>query len=121
MTVDKDGEVKTHIDEKQIQKTNGAQSGEIPSEFCTPQACALHDKLSKAGMLDGDWQPVGLSNAQRGLLASYLSDKLGIANQWKVFSTLWDMKTENLRSAYNKALEQNKSLTFQDRLKKVLG
>ena len=24
LTVDKDGEVKTHIDEKQIQKTNGA-------------------------------------------------------------------------------------------------
>lgn len=97
-----------------------AASG-LPAELRTAQAHTLHEKLMGSGLMDEDWQPVGLSNAQRGLLASYLSDKLGIANQWKVFSTLWDMKTENLRSAYNKALEQNKSLTFQDRLKKVLG
>ena len=93
----------------------------LPAELRTAQALALHEKLMDEGLLDEDWQPVGLSNAQRGLVASYLSDKLGIANQWKVFAALWNMKTENLRSAYNKALEQNKSLTFQDRLKKAVG
>ena len=121
LTVDKDGEVKTHIDEKQIQKTNGAQSGEIPSEFRTSQACDLHDKLTKAGMLDGDWQPVGLSYAEKGMLAFYLADKLGVNNQWKVFAALWGMKAETLRRAYNKALDQNKSLLFQDELKKILS
>lgn len=93
----------------------------LPAELRTAQALALHEKLMGEGLMDEDWQPVGLSNAQRGLVASYLSDKLGITNQWKVFASLWGMKTENLRSAYNKALEQNKSLTFQDRLKKAVG
>lgn len=99
----------------------GITADTLPAELRTSLADSLHERLMDNGLMDEDWQPVGLSNAQRGLLASYLSDKLGIANQWKVFSTLWGMKTESLRSAYNKALEQSKSLTFQDRLKKVVG
>lgn len=109
LTVDKDGEVKTHIDEK-----------EIPDMLRTAQASALQEKLTEAGMMDKDWQPVGLSNAQKGMLAFYLSDKLGIDNRWKVFSALWGMNPETLRRAYNKALDQNKSLLFQDELKIIL-
>ena len=100
---------------------SGAAGDSLPPELRTAQADVLHEKFMDDGLLNEDWQPVALSNAQRGLLAYYLSDKLGIANHWKVFAALWGMKAESLRSAYNKALEQNKSLAFQDRLKKVVG
>ena len=109
LTVDKDGEVKTRT----------LSPGDIPDELRTPQACTLHEELCKDGLLDEGWQPVGLSNSEKGMLASWLSGKLGIVNQWKWFAALWGMKPENLRSAYYKALEQTKSLTFQDRLKNI--
>jgi len=121
LNIDKDGEVKTHIDEKQMQKTHRTLPGELPAELCTAEARALHERLMDAGMMDDDWQPVGLSNAQKGLLTFYLAAKLDIGSQWKVFAALWGMNAETLRRAYNKALEQNRSLLFQDELKRILG
>lgn len=94
---------------------------EMPRELRTEQAEALHARLEEAGMMDGGWQPVALSNAEKGMLASWLSDRLGVGSRWKVFAALWGMNAETLRRAYNKALDQNKSLAFQDRLKEVLG
>lgn len=93
----------------------------LPAELCSAKAGVLHDKLMDAGMLDEDWQPVGLSNAEKGLLVSYVSDRLGLSNQWKVFASLWGMKGETLRRSYNKALDQSKSLLFQDKLKNLLN
>ena len=37
-----------------------------------------------------------------------------------VFGQLWNEKPETLRSYLNKALEQKKSLEFQERLKNIL-
>ena len=121
LNIDKDGEVKTHIDEKQMQKTHRTLPEELPAELCTAEARTLHERLMDAGMMDDDWQPVGLSNAQKGLLTFYLAGKLDIGSQWKVFAALWGMNAETLRRAYNKALEQNRSLLFQDELKRILG
>jgi hypothetical protein len=38
-----------------------------------------------------------------------------------VFGQLWDEKPETLRRNFNKALEQRKSLDFQDRLQNILS
>lgn len=93
----------------------------LPDALCTPQAEALLAKLCDAGMLDAHWQPVGLTNTERGLLAKILSDELGIDTPWKVFGDCWQVNSGTLRTAYNQALNQRKSLNFQDRLKAVMA
>ena len=93
----------------------------LPDALCTPQAEALLAKLCDAGVLDAHWQPVGLTNTERGLLAKILSDELGIDTPWKVFGDCWQMNSGTLRTAYNQALNQRKSLNFQDRLKAVMA
>lgn len=51
--------------------------------------------------------------------ADMLAERLGIANKWKFFEKLWHRN--NMRSDYNTALDQRKSLEFQERLKHILG
>lgn len=86
----------------------------------TPEAHLLMQKLAEGGLLNARWQPVNLSNAEKGILAQYLSGELNIKNQWQTFAALWGMKPETLRTAFNKALDKTKSLAFQDRLKGLL-
>ena len=88
---------------------------------CQLQSYALLLRPPKIGYrFDERWQPVNLSNAEKGILAQYLSAELDIRNQWQSFATLWGMKPETLRRAAAKAMEQKKSLVFQDRLKGLL-
>lgn len=93
----------------------------LPEVLCTPQAEALLSKLRTAGMLDERWQPVGLSNAEKGLLADFIAERLDLTAHWQCFSALWGMKPEVLRSAFHKGLEQKKSLAFRERLEEVAG
>ena len=99
-----------------------AEDGErsLPEAFATAEARSLMGKLINGGLLDGHWQPAGLSNAEKGVLAQYLAGELNIKNQWQTFAALWGMKPETLRRAAAKAMEQKKSLVFQDRLKGLL-
>ena len=92
----------------------------LPEAFATAEARSLMGKLISGGLLDGHWQPAGLSNAEKGVLAQCLSAELGIKNQWRDFAALWGMKPETLRRAAAKALDQKKTLAFQDRLKGLL-
>ena len=61
----------------------------LPEALLTDAARALHARLCEAGMVDERWQPVGLSNAERGTLAEYLTERLNIGSKWKFFGTLW--------------------------------
>lgn len=94
---------------------------EIPDILCTLEAKALHTKLQQAGMLDAGMQPIGLSNAEKGLLAFELAGRLNIQNQWQVFATLWGTTSGSLRSAYNRAIEQRKTMLFIEKLKNILA
>lgn len=116
LTVDKNGEVKTHIDEKQIRKTRNTPLGEIPDELRTPEACALHDKLVDADILDKDWQPVALSSTEKGTLIEYISERLDIRHKWKFFGALWGMDSETLRTSKARGLDQDKTWKFRSRL-----
>ena len=99
---------------------NGAEGKTVPATLQTPEARALMRKLTDAGILDGRWQPVGLSLAERGILTRYLSVRLDIKNQWRDFAELWGMNPETLRRAAAKALDQRKTLGFQELLKDLL-
>ena len=74
-------------------------------------------KVKQAGLVDADGMPT-VSRPEAALLADKLAQLLGIANKWKYFEQLWHRN--NMRNDYNTALNQVKSLEFQDRLKKIL-
>ena len=94
--------------------------GEVPEQLKSEAAEALKEDLVDAGMLTDDWQPIDLSGTERALVAKAVSERLKINEIWQVFGQLWGEKPETLRSYLNKALDQKKSLKFQDRLKAIL-
>lgn len=93
----------------------------LPEVLMTEKAKEMMTKLVDADILTDKWEPRKLSGAERALVARALSDRLGIADVWQVFGSLWDEKPQTLRSYFNKAYGQRKSLQFQDRLMKILG
>lgn len=108
LTVDK-GEV--HVGEQQTQ----------PNKIEVPKVLADSEqwqKVIQAGLVDADGQPA-VSRPEAALIADMLAEALGIANKWKFFEQLWHRN--NMRGDYNTALDQRKSLQFQDRLRNILG
>ena len=93
---------------------------EVPERLTTADAEELMEDLVDAGILHNNWQPNGLSGTERALVAKAVCDRLEIKEVWQVFGRLWNEKPETLRSYLNKALEQKKSLEFQDKLQKIL-
>lgn len=78
----------------------------------------LWQKIKEAGLVDENDQPT-VSRTEAALMASELAERLGIAHKWKLFETLWHRN--NMRGDFNKALDQRKSLAFQEKLKNILG
>lgn len=93
----------------------------LPEVLLTDEARALQGRLCEAGLVDEGWMPVGLTNAERGVLAFQLAVRLDIQNQWQVFASLWSTTPGTLRSAYNKANEQRKTLSFIEKLNIILS
>ncbi len=73
----------------------------------------------EAGLLDSDWQPKHLSWSQSALLAKDASERLHIDDVWQKFGQLWDIDPQILRSYFNRAMNQKKTLQFLDTLKKI--
>ena len=117
LSVDKDGEVTTHIDkDQQLKPAVDDAPGELPQPLCTPQAEALLTKLRDEGILDARWQPVGLSFTEKGTLVDYIGEKLDIRGKWKLFGSLWHTDSETLRTSKTRGLEQDKTWAFRTRL-----
>ena len=93
---------------------------QVPEKLNTNEAKEVMADLVDAGLLKDNWQPNGLSGPERALVAKAVCEQLEINEVWQVFGQLWGEKPETLRSYLNKALEQKKSLKFQDRLKNIL-
>lgn len=89
---------------------------ELPDILCTPEAEALFARLHAAGIVDAQWQPIDLSNAEKGTLAEYIAEKLKIRNKWKLFGNLWKMEPETLRTSKARGLEQEKTWEFRGQL-----
>lgn len=91
-----------------------------PEVLRSARAEALLARLVKAGLVDEHWQPLSLSNPEKGVLASLLADRLEVDNPWQTFGGLWGMKSETLRSAYNLGMGQRKTMAFMERVKGVM-
>ena len=103
-------------DTEAMMNADAVDEPSLPEILCTPEAEALHAKLRNAGWMDERWNPVGLSNAERGTLAEYLSEKLGIRSHWKFFSRLWNVNSETLRTSKARGLDQGKTWDFRTKL-----
>lgn len=88
----------------------------LPEVLRTPQAEALHEKLLIAGILNANWQPIGLSYAEKGTLVEYVARILGIRNQWKFFGGLWHTNGQTLRTSRVRGLDQDKTWEFRNKL-----
>ena len=104
--VDTDAMTNTDVDAKPA----------LPEILCTHQAQSLLVKLRNAGMVDEQWNPIGLSTAEKGTLAEYLSDKLDIHSHWKFFGLLWNINSETLRTSKRRGLDQEKTWNFRSKL-----
>ena len=90
-------------------------------EHVIPEVLAdseLWHKVQEAGLVNADGLPT-VSRPEAALLADMLAERLGITHKWKFFERLWHRN--NMRGDYNTALDQRKSLEFQERLKNILG
>lgn len=103
-----------------VHETEQNKSGILPASLRTTEAGRVLECLCSAGILNGNWQPVGLSNAEKGVLASLLADRLSIGSLWQTFGDLWHMKPETLRTAYNKGMEQKSTQKFINHIKQFL-
>ena len=90
------------------------RDGELPEVLATDEAMILWQKAQQAGYVDDRYQPL-LSRTQSALLADAMAERLGIKEKWKVFGELWHRK--NMYNDYYRAMEQQQSLRFQDKLK----
>lgn len=88
----------------------------LPEALLTDKARALQGRLREAGLVDEGWMPVGLSNAEKGTLAEYLTERLDITAKWKLWGSLWGMNPETLRTAKARGLEQERTWAFRSRL-----
>ena len=91
----------------------------IPEVLSTPEAKALHTKLHQENIVDSYWQPIELSNAEKGTLVEYIADKLGIKSKWKLFGGLWKVDGETLRTSKARGLDQDKTWEFRNKLDKL--
>ena len=89
----------------------------MPEVLSTQEAMVLWQKVQQAAYVDDNYQPT-ISRTQAALLADAMAIRLGIREKWKVFEMLWNRK--NMYRDYYEALNQKKSLVFQDELKKLL-
>lgn len=89
-------------------------NGVVPEVLANSE---LWERVKDEGLVDENNMPT-TSRPEAALLADMLAEKLGIGNKWKLFEKLWNRK--NMRNDYNTALEQRKSLKFQEKLKNIL-
>ena len=76
--------------------------------------------LQEHGLLDENFYPLELSNSESAVLAYQIAITLDIKDMWKVFSCLWDISPNALRAAYNRGMEQKKTMKFLDEIKPFL-
>lgn len=115
-----------HLHQADILKALGVEL-EVKKTAAPEEECPVPDVLERselwqrvkdAGWVDEKGQPI-VSRTEAALIADMLASRLKITNKWKVFERLWHRN--NMRNDYNTALEQKKSLEFQEKLKTIFG
>lgn len=108
-------------------KAQPAPKGVLPPKLASGRAMFMWRILQQEGLIDGDYQPVGLSRTMSAVLANEMIIRLsteterlmGIDDKWKPFEQLWDRN--NMKADYNHAMNLAKTRHFLDRLNRLLA
>ena len=112
------GDVVNHFHDGKLAEADAPS--DIPAVFSSPDSITLMQRLIDHHLMDDDFQPIGLTWSERSILVDELSSRLNIVDKWQTFGTLWHLKPQALRSAYNKAMEQKKTSAFFDKIRSAM-
>ena len=102
-------------------KNDDDPAARMSDELKGERGLAVLKNLQKHGLLDEDFYPMELSNSESAVLAYQIAITLGINEMWKVFSDLWNITPNALRAAYNRGMEQKKTMKFLDEITPLLN
>ncbi|WP_270532917.1 hypothetical protein [Segatella copri] len=102
-------------------KNDDDPAARMSDELKGERGLAVLKNLQKHGLLDENFYPMELSNSESAVLAYQIAITLGINEMWKVFSDLWNITPNALRAAYNRGMEQKKTIKFLDKITPLLN
>lgn len=102
-------------------KNDDDPAARMSDELKGEEGMAVLKNLQKHGLLDENFYPLELSNSESAILAYQIAITLGINEMWKVFSDLWNISPNALRAAYNRGMEQKKTIKFLDEITPLLN
>ena len=102
-------------------KNDDDPAARMSDELKGGEGLAVLKNLQKHGLLDENFYPMELSNSESAILAYQIAITLGINEMWKVFSDLWNITPNALRAAYNRGMEQKKTIKFLDEISPLLN
>ena len=96
----------------------------LPEKLATEKALLIWQRLQQDGLIDDRYQPVRLSRTDSAILAEEMAMRLADENdrllgniEWKPFEMLWHRN--NMKADLNRALKQDKTSGFRDRLRRL--
>ena len=101
-------------------KNDDDPAARMSDELKGEKGMAVLKNLQKHGLLDENFYPMELSNSESAVLAYQIAIVLDIKEMWKVFSDLWNISPNALRAAYNRGMEQKKTIKFLDEITPLL-
>ena len=102
-------------------KNDDDPAARMSDELKGERGLAVLKNLQKHGLLDENFYPLNLSGSESAVLAYQIAITLGINEMWKVFSDLWNISPNALRAAYNRGMEQKKTIKFLDEITPLLN
>ena len=64
----------------------------LPEALNRAECLAALQKLVDHHLMDADYQPIGMTWSERGILVEELSSRFALEDKWKFFGTLWHVK-----------------------------
>lgn len=101
-------------------KNDDDPAARMTDELKGEKGLAILKNLQMHGVLDENFYPMELSNSESAVLAYQIAIALDIKEMWKVFSDLWNISPNALRAAYNRGMEQKKTIKFLDEITPLL-
>ena len=102
-------------------KNDDDPAARMTDELKGEKGLAILKNLQMHGVLDENFYPMELSNSESAVLAYQIAIALDIKEMWKVFSDLWNISPNALRAAYNRGMEQKKTIKFLDEISPLLN
>ncbi len=102
-------------------KNDDDPAARMTDELKGEKGLAILKNLQMHGVLDENFYPLELSNSESAVLAYQIAIALDIKEMWKVFSDLWNISSNALRAAYNRGMEQKKTIKFLDEISPLLN